>query len=244
MTVKDKVQRAAAAAVLSRMIKYVRKDPDTNLVKLVDRSERFVGNLFPAKNFDSFREGAKDPENVWRQLALKLIDEIDDNVLMNMMLALGLGAGVNGTKTVRANREKYHCNIPWVILLDPTSACNRKCKGCWSAEYGHKQSLTFDELNSIVNQGAAMGTHFYMFTGGEPLLRKKDLIRLCELHPDCAFLSYTNADLVDEEFCEEMKRVGNISLAISIEGTKDSNDARRGEGSYDHVMKAMDLLKS
>lgn len=244
MTVKDKVQRAAASAVLSRMIKYVRKDPDTNLVKLVDRSERFVGNIFPAKNFDSFREGAKDPENVWRQLALKLIDEIDDNVLMNMMLALGLGAGVNGTKTVRANREKYHCNIPWVILLDPTSACNRKCKGCWSAEYGHKQSLTFDELNSIVNQGVAMGTHFYMFTGGEPLLRKKDLIKLCELHPDCAFLSYTNADLVDEEFCEEMKRVGNISLAISIEGTKDSNDARRGEGSYDHVMKAMDLLKS
>lgn len=244
MTVKDKVQRAAAAAVLSRLIKYVRKDPDTNLVKLVDRSERFVGNIFPAKNFDSFREGAKDPENVWRQLALKLIDEIDDNVLMNMMLALGLGAGVNGTKTVRANREKYHCNIPWVILLDPTSACNRKCKGCWSAEYGRKQSLTFDELNSIVNQGVAMGTHFYMFTGGEPLLRKKDLIKLCELHPDCAFLSYTNADLVDEEFCEEMKRVGNISLAISIEGTKDSNDARRGEGSYDHVMKAMDLLKS
>lgn len=244
MTVKDKVQRAAASAVLSRMIKYVRKDPDTNLVKLVDRSERFVGNIFPAKNFDSFREGAKDPENVWRQLALKLIDEIDDNVLMNMMLALGLGAGVNGTKTVRANREKYHCNIPWVILLDPTSACNRMCKGCWSAEYGHKQSLTFDELNSIVNQGVAMGTHFYMFTGGEPLLRKKDLIKLCELHPDCAFLSYTNADLVDEEFCEEMKRVGNISLAISIEGTKDSNDARRGEGSYDHVMKAMDLLKS
>lgn len=244
MTVKDKVQRAAAAAVLSRLIKYVRKDPDTNLVKLVDRSERFVGNIFPAKNFDSFREGAKDPENVWRQLALRLIDEIDDNVLMNMMLALGLGAGVNGTKTVRANREKYHCNIPWVILLDPTSACNRKCKGCWSAEYGHKQSLTFDELNSIVNQGVAMGTHFYMFTGGEPLLRKKDLIKLCELHPDCAFLSYTNADLVDEEFCEEMKRVGNISLAISIEGTKDSNDARRGEGSYDHVMKAMNLLKS
>ena len=68
MTVKDKVQRAAAAAVLSRLIKYVRKDPDTNLVKLVDRSERFVGNIFPAKNFDSFREGAKDPENVWRQM--------------------------------------------------------------------------------------------------------------------------------------------------------------------------------
>ena len=244
MTVKEKIQRAAAAAVLSRMIKYVRKDPDTNLVKLIDKSELFVGNIFPAKNFDSFREGAKDPDNIWRQLGLRLLNETDDNVIMNMALALGLGAAVNGTKAVRTNREKYHCNIPWVILLDPTSACNRKCKGCWSAEYGHKQSLTFDELNDIVNQGVAMGTHFYMFTGGEPLLRKKDLIKLCELHPDCAFLSYTNADLVDEEFCEEMKRVGNIALAISIEGSKESNDARRGEGSYDHVMQAMDLLKS
>ena len=171
MTVKEKIQRAAAAAVLSRMIKYVRKDPDTNLVKLIDKSELFVGNIFPAKNFDSFREGAKDPDNIWRQLGLRLLNETDDNVIMNMALALGLGAAVNGTKAVRTNREKYHCNIPWVILLDPTSACNRKCKGCWSAEYGHKQSLTFDELNDIVNQGVAMGTHFYMFTGGEPLLQ-------------------------------------------------------------------------
>lgn len=105
MTVKEKIQRAAAAAVLSRMIKYVRKDPDTNLVKLIDKSELFVGNIFPAKNFDSFREGAKDPDNIWRQLGLRLLNETDDNVIMNMALALGLGAAVNGTKAVRTNRE-------------------------------------------------------------------------------------------------------------------------------------------
>ena len=107
MTVKEKIQRAAAAAVLSRMIKYVRKDPDTNLVKLIDKSELFVGNIFPSKNFDSFREGAKDPDNIWRQLGLRLLNETDDNVIMNMALALGLGAAVNGTKAVRTNREKY-----------------------------------------------------------------------------------------------------------------------------------------
>ena len=45
MTVKDKVQRAAAAAVLSRLIKYVRKDPDTNLVKLV--AEKVLPSPFP-----------------------------------------------------------------------------------------------------------------------------------------------------------------------------------------------------
>ena len=72
---------------------------------------------------------------------------------------------------MRENREKYQCNIPWIILLDPTSACNLKCKGCWAAEYGHRQSLSYEELSEIVRQGKEMGTLFYMFTGGEPRVR-------------------------------------------------------------------------
>ena len=44
-------------------------------------------------------------------------------------------------------------------------------------------------------------------TGGEPLVRKKDLIRLCEKHDDAAFLSFTNATLIDEEFCQDLLRV-------------------------------------
>ena len=161
MTVKDKVQRAAAAAVLSRLIKYVRKDPDTNLVKLVDRSERFVGNIFPAKNFDSFREGAKDPENVWRQLALKLIDEIDDNVLMNMMLALGLGAGVNGTKTVRSKPRKAITAIFRGSFSSTRQArATASVRAAGAAEYGHKQSLTFDELQQHCQSGRRNGHPF------------------------------------------------------------------------------------
>ena len=178
MTVKEKAQRAGASVVIDRLLKYVKKDPEKNLVTLVDKAQSLVGNIFPSQNFDKFREGAKDPDNVWRKLAIDIIDNVDHDVIKKMLLALGLGAGVNGTKAVRENREKYKCNIPWVILLDPTSACNRKCKGCWSAEYGHRQSLSNEELESIVSQGVEMGTHFYMFTGGEPLLRKNDIIWL------------------------------------------------------------------
>ena len=243
MNMKDKAQRAAASVAIDQMLKYLKKAPEENLLKLVDIGESLVGNIFPKQNFGKIRNAVKDPENIWRQFALDIVDTVDHDVIKKMLLAFGLGAGVNGTKDVRKNREKYNCNIPWVILLDPTSACNRKCKGCWSAEYGYKQSLSFEELDDIVCQGVDMGTHFYMFTGGEPLIRKDDIIKLCENHPDCVFLSYTNSDLVDQKFCDEMKRVGNITLAISIEGTKDSNDARRGDGSYDHVMKAMDLLR-
>jgi MoaA/NifB/PqqE/SkfB family radical SAM enzyme len=167
---------------------------------------------------------------------------MDRSALQKAIMAMGYGNYV-GTKTVRANREKYKCNFPYIILLDPTSACNRKCVGCWSAEYGHKYNLTLGEMQSIVAQGRELGTHLYMMTGGEPLIRKDDIFTLCAENPDCMFLCYTNATLVDDAFCREMNRLGNLTLALSIEGTEESNDSRRGEGSYETTLHAMDLLR-
>ncbi len=243
MTSKEKAQRAAASVALDGVMKYIKKSPEENLVKVVNLIEKFTGGMFPSKNFDAFRTAVTDKENVWHDFAMRFVNEQDFKTLKKMILAIGLGAGVNGTKAVRANREIYKCNIPFIILLDPTSACNLKCKGCWSAEYGNKHSLSLDDMRSIVNQGKALGTHIYMFTGGEPLIRKDDIITLCSENPDCGFLAYTNATLVDEAFCEEIKRVGNIVLAFSIEGTPETNDARRGEGSYERTMQAIRLLK-
>ena len=135
------------------------------------------------------------------------------------------------------------CNIPWLMLIDPTSACNMNCKGCWAAEYGHKLNLTYDEINNVINQGVELGTHLYMFTGGEPLIRKNDILRLCREHKNCTFLAYTNATLIDQKFCDDMKDVGNLTLALSIEGSEESNDSRRGKGAYERTIKAMELLK-
>ena len=81
------------------------------------------------------------------------------------------------------------------------------------------------------------------FTGGEPLVRKRDILRLAEEHNDVELSIYTNSTLIDEEFCKEVVRLGNITFQLSIEGTPQTNDARRGEGHYESVMKAMDLLK-
>lgn len=64
------------------------------------------------------------------------------------------------------------------------------------------------------------------------------------MHPDCEFLSFTNGTLIDEEFCQEMLRVKNFVPAISLEGFEDANDSRRGQGVYEKVMHAMDLLKA
>lgn len=243
MSAKEKLQRASAGLAFDNIYKYIKKDPQTNLLKLISLARRMMGGSFPEKNFDAFKAAVCDDSNVWNAFATGIINECDPGVVKNLLLALGLGAGVNGTKAVRKNREIYKCNIPFILLLDPTSACNLHCKGCWSAEYGHRSSLSLDEMRSIVNQGTELGTHLYMFTGGEPLIRKADILTLCRENPDCAFLAYTNATLVDEQFCRDIKQLGNLVLALSIEGTRECNDSRRGEGAYDTTIRAMEMLR-
>ncbi|MBQ7957784.1 MAG: radical SAM protein [Clostridia bacterium] len=243
MTFREKSERAAVGKAIDMLIGYMKKDPDANIGKLVDFAEKYVGSIFPSKNFEAMRKGAQDPDNIWVQLTKSIINETDKNIIRKMLLAFGLGAGVHGTKAVRANREKYKCNIPWLILMDPTSACNKNCKGCWSAEYGHNLNLTFDEMDNVVNQAKELGTHLFMFTGGEPLIKKKEILKLCTTHPDCVFLAFTNATLIDDEFCEAIKEAGNFVPVASIEGTEESNDDRRGEGSYQTTIEAMKLLK-
>ncbi len=36
----------------------------------------------------------------------------------------------------------------------------------------------------------------------------------------CSFAIYTNSTLIDEPFCEEVQRLGNIAFMLSIEGTR------------------------
>lgn len=243
MKLRESLERKAAGFTLDRLLKYINKNPQKNILRLLDRTEFLLGGIFPKQNLDAMKRVIREGKGVYYQFAMNLLRDTDHAYLKKFLLAAGVGAGIHGTKKVRRNREIYHCNIPFLILLDPTSACNCHCKGCWAAEYGHKNHLSLDEMRSVVSQGKALGTHVYMLTGGEPLLRKKDLITLCEENPDCAFLAYTNATLIDEAFCDELLRVGNMTLALSIEGSQKTTDARRGEGMYDAAVRAMELLR-
>ena len=243
---KMKVERAAAGAAIDGVLKYVNHGDDRTkaLLNLTDFVQKFTGNMFAEKTFDNIRTMLQNPDNKWVQYVNRGLDELDPQVIKMTALNLGFQAAFVGTKQIRMNREKYNCNIPWTMLVDPTSACNLHCTGCWAAEYGHKLNLDFDTICSIVEQGRKMGTYMYIYTGGEPLVRKKDLMRICEKYPDCEFLSFTNGTLIDEEFCQEMLRVKNFVPAISLEGSEEANDGRRGEGVYQKVMHAMELLKA
>jgi hypothetical protein len=49
---------------------------------------------------------------------------------------------------------------------------------------GHLANSPLEKLSdSICRQGKDIGIHFYIYSGGEPLVRKADIIRLCDAHP-------------------------------------------------------------
>lgn len=240
MTLKENIEVFA----IKKALEYMDKDPETHLPKLMDWFDKFdvKNTLISQRNV--MHQIIDVPDNNWYKLIISLWKDIDPGVRNRLFENLIINASLLGYQKQETNKEKYNCNIPWAILIDPTSACNLKCTGCWAAEYGSHMNLTYDELDKVVREGTMLGTYVYLFTGGEPLVRKEDIIRLCEAHPDCVFSTFTNGTLIDEAFADEILRVKNFIPAISIEGFEEATDERRGKGTYQKIMNAMTILKN
>ncbi len=237
MALKETAERAA----LNKLIDYLDEDPVKHVDKIMDLINKLVpDNVFPTQR-EAFTNVIKSRGN-WYDLIMRAF-KLNPEMRTRLLKTLIVDGNILAWPEQEQNRDKYQCNIPWAILLDPPSAGNLHCTGCWAAEYGRRQNLSFEDIDSIVTQGKALGTHMYIYTGGEPLVRKADLIRICEKHPDCAFLCFTNATLIDEQFCQDMIRVANFVPAISAEGNEHTTDARRGEGTYKKIERAMKLLR-
>ena len=240
-------QRVAFSAAIDSAIKAVRGKGPENMaeqaVKLVNLAQPLLAHRYPDADWDKVRAFVSDPNGKWMEYAYKAINEIDPHILKMNTLNLvyeGMFAGYN---YVMELRKQYDCNMPWILLFDPTSACNLHCKGCWAAEYGNRLNLSFEDMDRIVTEGEELGIHWYMCTGGEPTCRKEDLFKLAAKHQNSVFHLFTNGTLIDQAFCDRVKEVGNMAFFISIEGIGDATDDRRGEGVYDRVMHAMDLMK-
>ena len=240
-------QRAAFGAAIDATIHAVRgkgtEKMTENALKLIDLGEPLLKDRYPAEAFDAARELVRDPNGKWMQFAYRAINEIDPNVLKMNVLNLVFEGMLSGYNQVCELREKYNCNMPWILLFDPTSACNLHCKGCWAAEYGNRLNLSYEDMDRIVTEGEELGIHWYMMTGGEPMCRKDDILKLAEKHQTSVFHLFTNGTLIDDDFCEAVKKVGNMAFFLSVEGIEDATDDRRGEGVFNKVMHAMDLMK-
>ena len=240
-------QRAAFSVAIDAAIKAVRGKGTEHMteeaVKLINLAEPLLSKRYKASAFDAARKFVQDPNGKWMEYAYRAINEIDPHILKMNVLNLGYEGMFSGYNYVMELRKKYDCNMPWILLFDPTASCNLHCKGCWAAEYGKTLNLTYEEMDKLVTEGEELGIHWYMCTGGEPMCRKNDLLKLAAAHQNSVFHLFTNGTLIDEAFADDMLRVGNFAPAISVEGYGEETDMRRGKGTFKAVMKAMEILK-
>ena len=232
------------AALVDLLMHYLANDPMKRLPAMLSAAQRLDRKKLHASQIAALREVLLAPDSIWRGFVESLFAQVDLRPLQILVKSFLINANLETGPRAQALEAEYGCNIPWAILMDPTSACNLHCTGCWAAQYGGKNNLSYETLDDICRQGKELGVYFYIFSGGEPLMRKRDILRLCREHEDCYFFAFTNGTLVDDEFCQALLQAGNFALAFSIEGDEQATDMRRGEGTYRKVIAAMERMRA
>lgn len=144
--------------------------------------------------------------------------------------------------------KKYGMNPPGFIVMSPTARCNLKCKGCYAgSDSSRRATLPYDVVNRILQEKVNLwGSHFMVISGGEPFLYRdggRTLLDIFEEHSDQYFLVYTNGTLITPEVAQRLGELGNVTLAISVEGFEKETDDRRGKGVFKRILKAFDNLR-
>lgn len=151
-------------------------------------------------------------------------------------------------KKAEKKRESFAAigeNIPAFLIASITSRCNLFCKGCFArankscGEGLKKNELDPEKWESIFKEARELGICFILLIGGETLVRRDVIEKAAEIK-EIMFPIFTNGTMLKEDYINLFDNNRNLVPMLSIEGNKKETDARRGSGTYDILMNAMD----
>jgi MoaA/NifB/PqqE/SkfB family radical SAM enzyme len=170
-------------------------------------------------------------------LLKRLLTEPDKRLLWKFTYNFGF-KGMRAIAKFR-KRLKRGDYFPAFLFISVTNACNLSCQGCWVSQSNPPKEISPETLDKVIGEAKAQGSYFFGILGGEPLLYE-GLFEVFEKHPDCYFLLFTNGMMITGEVAKEMRRLGNISPLISIEGLEEVSDIRRGgKGVYRETLEGL-----
>ena len=95
------------------------------------------------------------------------------------------------------------------------------------------------QIDGIIQESKRHGSKFFGILGGEPLLYN-GLISIFQKHHDCYFQLFTNATLLTDDVARQLRKAGNVTPLISIEGLEDESDRRRhGNEVYQRTLRGV-----
>jgi MoaA/NifB/PqqE/SkfB family radical SAM enzyme len=242
MTNFNYAKKFVGKKVLQQTLNYLAKNPEQNIPKLASLLKQIAINREHKEQIEVLLQSHNQNSNT-REYINRVLTEINPYVRQKMVTNYVINNWLIGVPQKKKKIEELGVNIPFIILIDPTSACNLRCEGCWAGAQMKYDTLSYELLDRILTEAKELGIYWIAMSGGEPFVYPY-LFEIAEKHNDMAFMIYTNGTLIKDEVADKIVELGNIAPAISLEGWKERTDARRGEGVFDKIVSAMDRLRS
>ena len=134
--------------------------------------------------------------------------------------------GIRSVQRFKA-RLKQGQTFPPFLYVSITNSCNLRCQGCWVDVDKPQSLISFEDMNRLIGNAKQHGNSFFGILGGEPFLHP-DLIAILNAHPDCYFQIFTNGHAITDKMAAALRRAGNATPLVSVEGTQAVSDVRRG----------------
>jgi MoaA/NifB/PqqE/SkfB family radical SAM enzyme len=158
-------------------------------------------------------------------MAKRLLLETDKRLLWKLTYQ----AFFRGLRSVQKHKSRLKKGefFPPFLYVSIINSCNLRCQGCWVDVAGKQTKIDLPAMNRMINEAKEMGNAFFGILGGEPFMHK-ELLDILEAHPDAYFQVFTNGHFITDEVAKRLRKLGNVTPLISVEGSEIVSDERRG----------------
>jgi MoaA/NifB/PqqE/SkfB family radical SAM enzyme len=173
------------------------------------------------------------------RLAWRMLTGTDPRLLWK----LAWNMGVKGALSVLRHRSRMKRGeyFPPFLYISVINSCNLRCQGCWVDVAAKQQTISPEAFDRLLGEAKKMGNSFFGIVGGEPFMHPQ-LLDMLARHPDAYFQVFTNGQFITRERAKALRKLGNVTPLISVEGTEIVSDKRRGRQNV--LSKTMEGLKN
>lgn len=171
------------------------------------------------------------------KLTWRMLRETDKRLLWKLMWNMG----VKGFLSVQRHKSRLRRGevFPPFLYISIINSCNLRCQGCWVDVAAKQQTIDPPAFDKLLTEAKAMGNAFFGVVGGEPFMHPH-LLDMLARHPDAYFQVFTNGQFITEERAKRIRKLGNVTPLISVEGNEIVSDERRGRaGVYSKTMEGL-----
>lgn len=241
MKITESVEKSTKQAIIRNVVNLLTKNPEQNIDKVFSLIRKLTKDEHANEQIDFVYDYYKNNPATYEYVQ-NIVKQTDKKCMEKLFTNFFANATWYGIPKRAKYLENEDTKIPFVILLSPSMRCNLRCTGCYAANYSKEDDIPYEEVDRIVREARDLGIYYIVILGGEPFINSY-MLDIYEKYNDVMFTPFTNGTLIDEKVADKLQELGNVMPMFSLEGYEEGTDERRGKGTFQKVMNAMDLLK-